>query len=388
MHIALVTPYCPTPSETGGRARIARLSSALAQQGQLHLFAAVTDEDLASELARGGGGLDPYARVVTYRTDVRPAAGSEPTRVRRFPLRLAVALAAAHDASPFDVVVVFHSYAGPGIARLRNATIVLDEPSVRSNVELRNLRTTGSQVVSRLLAIRRWRRFERTMWSKPDAITVARSVDASVVHAHRPDTGVVVPDGVDVERLPYRPPSRRQGNTVLFVGDMRAPANVLGATEMAQQVLPRLRVRVEDATLTLAGRFMPKEVQSLESDNVRVATSRTSTMALYRDHAVFAVPPIAGRDGTRQVKEPMSCGMPIVAPPSALREMPVEEGRDFVGARSTDELADRLAGVLMHRSELDSMALSARRIAERHDWELMGERFARIVMATVARKRP
>lgn len=387
MHIALVTPYYPTPNVAGGRTRIARLSAALAQQGQVHLFAALAAEDLAAEQARGGGGLDPYARVVTAILNRDPSGNVGPPRVRKFPKRIARAIAAAHDASPFDVVVVVHSYAGPGIELLRGATIVLDEPEVRSNVELRNVRADASHVISRLFALRQWRRYERTIWSKADAITLARPSDASAVHAHRPDTGVVVPDGVDAQRLPYLPPSRRKGNTVLYVGDMRAPATVQGAKELVERVLPRLRVRVPDATLTLAGRAPPREVRALESDNVRVAGGMTSVLPLYRDHAVFAIPPAAASEGMNAVMEPMACGMPVVASPSALHELPLEEGRDFLGARSVQELADRLAAALVHRADLDGMALAARRIAERQDWEIMGERFARIVMATVARKR-
>jgi len=225
------------------------------------------------------------------------------------------------------------------------------------------------------------------VWSTANAITLARPSDASLVHAHRPDTGIVVPNGVDSQGLPYIPPSRRKGNTVLFVGDMRAPATVQGARELAERVLPRLRVRVPDAVLTLAGPRPPREVRSLESDNVRVAGGMTSVLPLYRDQAVFALPPASGSESGAAVLEPMACGIPIVASTACVHELPVEEGRDFLGARTAEQLADRLAGALVHRTDLDDMALSSRRIAERHDWEIMGERFAHVVMATVARNR-
>ncbi|MFW5740289.1 MAG: glycosyltransferase [Myxococcota bacterium] len=386
MHIALVTPYFPDASAGGGRTRIARLSAALAQQGQVHLFAALAEEDLATEQQRGGGAVDPYARVVTHLLESSPPRGFGPVRVRRFPERLARAIAAAHDASPFDVVVLVHSYAGPGIAYLQDATVVLDEPDVRSNVELRNVRADASRVVPRLYALQQWKNYERTVWDRADAITLGRPRDLSAVHVHRSDTGLVVPNGVDAESFFYTPPSRRKGNTVLFVGDMRAPAIVAGAKELVQQVLPRLRMRIPDVALTLAGRSPPRDVRALESDDVRVAGGLTSVMPLYRDHAVFAVPIAAGGEGVSSVLEPMACGMPVVAPPPVLHELPAEEDRDYLAARSVPDLADRLAAALANRKRLDEMALSARRIAERQDWEIIGERFARIVMATVARK--
>lgn len=386
MHIALVTPYFPTPTLPGGRARTARLAASLARQGQVHLFSVLTEEDMGAERERGGGSVAPYARVVTQPLEDAPSRGFEPQRVRRFPPRLTRALAAAHDASPFDAVVIVHSYAGPGIADLDDTTIVLDEPEVRSNVELRNVRADASHLVPRLYALQQWRRYERSVWSRVDAITLARSSDASTVHTQRSDTGVVVPNGVDAQRYAYVPPSRRKGDTVLFVGDMRAPATVQGVRELAQVVLPRLRVRVPTASLTLAGRNPPREVRVLESDDVRVAGSMSSVLPLYRDHAVFAIPTVAQGE-TTAVMEPMASGMAVVAPPTALHELPLQEGRDFLGARSPQEVADRIASILAHRDAFDEMALSARRVAESQDWEIIGDRFVRVVMATVARRR-
>lgn len=387
MHIALVTPYFPTPTAAGGRTRIARLSLALAQQGQVHLFSALEPDDLATELRRCGGGFEPYARVVTSKVTVDGVRGPEPLRARQFPRLLGQALAASHDASPFDVVVVMHSCAGVALDPLKKVTVVLDEPELQSNVELCVLRRTASRVVSRLMAYRRWQRFERTIWSKVDAITVARSRDLPTVRAQRPDTGVLVPDGVDAQRIPYLPPSRRKGNTVLFVGSMDSPAMVQGARELADRVLPRLRARVPDASLTLAGPILPREVRALEGDNVRVASGMSTVSSLLRDHAVFSVPLSLAADGVQGILEPMAHGMPVVAPRAAMRDFPLVEDRHFLGIRSAEDLADKLAEALADRCRLDDVALAARRITEQHDWVILGERFLRVIMSTVARKR-
>lgn len=386
MHIALVTPYFPTPTAAGGRTRIARLSSALAQQGQVHLFSALEQEDLAAESRRCGGSVEPYARVVTSNVMKEGVRGPEPLRVRQFPRFLGRALAASHDASPFDVVVVMHSWAGAVLDSLTKATVVLDEPELESSVELRELRKSTSRVVSRLMAYRRWQHVEREMWSKVDAITVARPRDLSTVRAQRPDTGVLVPDGVDAQRIPYLPPSRRKGDTVLFVGTMDSPSLLQGAKELTERVLPRLRARVPDATLTLAGPVLPREVRTLEGDNVRVASGMSNVASLLRDHAVFAVPQALAADGVQGILEPMAHGMPVVAPRSALRDFPLVEERHFLGIRSSEDLADKLAGALEDRSKLDDMAFAARRVTEQHDWQILGERFLRVIMAAVARK--
>ena len=386
MHIALVTAQFPTPTSYGVRARVARLSLALAQQGQVHLFSALTEEDLVVEGQRCGGAVDPYARVVTSAMDKR-APGTGPLAVRSFPERIGRALAASHDASPFDVVIVVHSAAGAALGRVGDAAVIVDEPEVQSTVALRSVRESVAGVVPRLIALREWRRQERAIWGRADAITVARARDLSVVHQVRPDTGVLVPDGVDTQAVTYVPPSRRKGSTVLFVGDLAVVSVAQGAKELAERVLPKVRTRVPDASLTLVGKSPSREVRALESEHVRVVSGRTSVPALLRDHAVFAIPLAVGSDGMKDVLEPMACGMPVVACPTSLREFPVEEGRDYVGGRSTEELADRLAMILADRDRFDPMALAARRMAERYDWQTIGDRFVQVVMAAVSRKR-
>jgi glycosyltransferase involved in cell wall biosynthesis len=82
----------------------------------------------------------------------------------------------------------------------------------------------------------------------------------------------------------------------------------------------------------------------------------------------------------------MAHGMPVVAPRAALRDFPLVEERHFWGIRSSEDLADKLAEALADRSKLDEVALAARRITEQNDWQILGERFLRVIMATVARK--
>ena len=387
MQIALVTPYFPSPPNTGGRIRIARFASALARQGAVQLFAAVAPEDMTEELHRVGQAIEPYARVVTHPVREADEGSDGPALARRFPPTLGKALAAAHDARPFDVVVVAHSYAGPGVEGLRGTTIVLDEHEVVSEVVQRRLSSRRAGVVRGMLALRRWRQYEQAMWKSVDAITVARAEDAARIHTLRPDAGVVIPNGVDANRYAYVPPSKRGGNTVLFVGDMADQANAEAAGVLAHEVLPRLRELVADASLTIAGRDPSREVRALESDDVRVTGTMTSLAPLYRDHAVFAIPPVPGKTMSLKILEPMSCGMPLVAPPSTLRDLGLEEGVEYLGARSRNELARQLAKVMLDRTSFDAMALAAKRVAERHDWETMGDRFARTVMAAVETKR-
>jgi glycosyltransferase involved in cell wall biosynthesis len=391
MHIALVTPYLPWPADTGGRVRTARFVRSLARLGEIQLFSVVAPEDRESEAQLAGRGLEPFYRVVTHaeQDPGRATPREGPERSRRFPDALVRALAASHRARRFDVVVLAHCHCGRALAALEGkAPVVLDEHDVESHVQQQLL--AGAHAASlpgRLIELWRWRRFEQAVWTRVDAITVVRADDAARIRVVRPDTGVVVPNGVDSQGHPYRSPSSRLGSTVLFAGAMSHPTNVRAARLLAEQVMPRVRARVRDATLTIAGRAPTPAVLGLEGDHVRVTGTLASLAPLLADHAVFCVPPDPRGRHSLRLLEPMACGMPVVCPPEAVRDLPAVAGAHFVPGGSVEEIADAVASVLLRRESFDAMAAAASRLADQFDWAEMGERFARTVLSAVERRR-
>lgn len=389
MHVALITPYLPEPQNTGGRIRIHRLARALASSGSVHLFSALADEDSAAEAARCGQGLEPYGRVVTWPLE-RAGVGlwnDEPAACRRFPEVLVEAIVASHDARRYDAVVIAHSRAGLVSSRLERTTIIVDEPELESSVLERRL---GAQVGGGLaghLELRRWRLFEKRLWVRADVVTTASEDAAQAIRELRPDTGIHIPNGVDVESFAYKPPSRRTGNAILFVGHMASHSNEAAARLLAREILPRVREQVSDVSLTIAGRSPSKAVRALETDDVRVTGTVSALGPLYDRHAAFIVPPVAERTMNLKVLEPLACGLPLVAPASAVRGIAIQDGTHYLAADDVAQAATALVRALGRRAELDAMALEARRTAEQLDWEVVGRKFNRLVMAAVVRRR-
>ncbi len=389
MHIALVTPYLPHPQNTGGRIRVYRLAKALASSGEVHLFAALEKEDATAEAARCGQGLEPYARVVTHGADPgrHPAWSADPVRCSAFPTALIDELVAANDAKRFDAVLIAHSRAGAAASRLQGTTIIVDEPELESSVLERRLSGRSRPWLAGRIELRRWRRFEEQLWIRADVVTTASEETAREIRRVRPDTGIHIPNGVSVETFAYKPPSRRLGNGILFVGHMASHSNEAAARMLAREVLPRVRERVPDASLTIAGRSPSRAVRALESDDVRVTGTVSALAPLYERHATFVIPPVAERTMNLKVLEPLACGLPLIAPRGAVAGLPLVEAEHYLAAEDLESTLEAVERALTRRDELDTMALAARRAAEQLDWDVVGRKFMRVVMAAVVRRR-
>jgi hypothetical protein len=114
---------------------------------------------------------------------------------------------------------------------------------------------------------------------------------------------------------------------------------------------------------------------------------RTSMVALFADHAVFAVPAVSGRVPEARLLDAFASGMPVVTSADALPDPAAVPDRHFVSAHAPLEMAQAIARVLLARERYDAMSLAASRVAARYDWELVGETFSRVVLAAAERRR-
>ena len=62
-------------------------------------------------------------------------------------------------------------------------------------------------------------------------------------------------------------------------------------------------------------------------------------------------------------------------------------GEHYLAAEDLESTLEAVERALTRRDELDTMALAARRAAEQLDWDVVGRKFMRVVMAAVVRRR-
>lgn len=379
---AVVTPYLPAPANTGGRIRIHALARALARHGAVDLFARYWPIELAPEAGDTVGALALYRETHLRQGDLGAAIpGFAPRRVRAAcPWRLRRDLERAHARWRYDAVVVCHSYAAATALRLRDTVLALDEHNVESAYA--RMMAPGDRVEAARLA-----RWERRVWNRVHTISAVTPDDARAIGRGARVEPAVIANGAELKKIEFVAPSARAGHDVLFVGSMSHPPNVRAACELAREVLPLVRERAPDATLTLCGRAPAPEVRALAGEHVRV-TGTVEDIAPYLSRArVYANLLRDGAGSSLKVPEALAAGVPLVSTAVGVRGFELTDGVHFSAAETPRAFADAIVRAWDDAASAERRALAAREVARAYDWELLGDRFARHVLDAVESRR-
>ena len=382
MRVAMLCPYLPAPPVSGGRIRMFELARGLAEEHEVVLFAAAGQSERQNPTAQAS--LEIYSRVY-----------AKLNRWRRLPiwyaprkvLRLAALRAdfrAEHAKDPFALTVVEHSYAaGPAIAE--KVPFLVDEHNIESDY----FRAHDSALKAPTWRDRRehalLRTWERKVWRRAKTVVCISDTDAAVVRGEVPATPVlIVPNGVDWQGIPFRPPSQRTGQTVLFVGLMSHPPNIAAAQMLMQDVMPRVWHDHPAAKLVLCGHNPVPEIAQFAGPHVEV-TGTVSSVQPYLDTATVIVNPVRHGAGTSlKVLEALASGAPLVTTTIGVRGYDEQVVGACLIADTADEMAKAIARCLDGPGD-DARAERGRAASADFDWVRLAARFRDRVRACATR---
>ncbi|HEY6068586.1 MAG TPA: glycosyltransferase [Gaiellaceae bacterium] len=182
-----------------------------------------------------------------------------------------------------------------------------------------------------------WRRFERRVLSEVDATVVFTERDRAVLasRVERPRVSVI-PIGIDA--VDDELVTAASAPEILFVGNFVHPPNLDAATRLARAILPLVRGRVPEATLTIVGPGSPAELST--EPGVTVTGYVESVRPFYERAAAVAVPIAFGGGMRVKVMEALAVGVPVVASSLALEGLDVRDGEHVLVAGSDAAFAD------------------------------------------------
>jgi glycosyltransferase involved in cell wall biosynthesis len=239
------------------------------------------------------------------------------------------------------------------------------------------------------------RRLEGEVFSRAELVTVCSTTDAATLsEAYGARPTVHIPNGVDIEAIPYvagddrRRASRawRLAFSRLHRGpvDIRALAVFIGSwhppnldavesiIEYAQQ-LPDVGFLVAGSVgIQFRTRSLPPNVMLLGvvSDDAKRALLSAADVALN---------PMTRGSGTNlKIVEYFAAGVPTVSTETGVRGLGVEDGREAVLAAAAD-FAPAIRAVLADPIGATARARRARALAEAYDWRLVGARMVEAV---------
>ena len=390
------------PLNTGGRLRSFHT---IAQLARRHRVTVLTTHDPADDQKELDTRLADCERVISIPyvvpghdsvrfalALVRSWLSSLPVdiwRCRIPPLRKAVARHLA--AGEVDLCVVDYLAAAPNVAMNGPIPSILFTHNVEHMIWKR-LCQVETRAWRRALLEVEWqklRRYEAQACARAHRTVAVSEQDRAILAAHAPRARVdAVPTGVDTA---YFQPngSHESRGALVFFGSMDWFPNEDGIAHFVEAILPRVRARVPEVSVTVVGRNPSARVRRLAAvPGVRI-TGTVDDVRPYVAEAAVCVVPLRVGGGTRlKIFEALAMGKAVVSTSVGAEGLPMIPGRHFVQADDAESFADAVIALVEDPGRRRALGAAGRRLVEeRYSWPQVAREFETICEDVVTHAR-
>jgi glycosyltransferase involved in cell wall biosynthesis len=371
--LLVLTPRFPYPTIGGDRIRILHLCKALRDEFDLTLLSMCeTREEMRFEPQDGlfkhilRVHLPPWR---SYLNTICALPGSRPLQLayyncEKFRDRVEVLLP-HHDA------VVAHL--------IRTGQYVVDSP-IPSILEMtdaismnyqRMRQTNGNRSWKKLVYCveqKRLERYETGVVKRFDRVWLTSHADRRFVDPAAECPIEVIPNGTDLEQLPFRPPAEN-ANAIAFIGNMVSVQNQDACHHFIRDILPLVRAKAP-VIFRIVGNA-PDSVRRIFANHEGVElTGRIERIDAGVGGSFCGVCPVrAGAGIQNKILEYLALGLPCVTSPLGLGGVEARPGEELLLYRSAEEAAEEILR-LYHDPALRVRLAHAGRdlVSRRYDW--------------------
>jgi glycosyltransferase involved in cell wall biosynthesis len=380
LRVLLVCSKPPFPPTDGGTLANWELARGLAEAGHaVHVLAMATPKHPDQSRARARpAGITLESVPVDTRLSLFGAlqnlAAAEPYAVARFRSPAFAARLQKRLLDGFDVVHVQGMPAALHLSLLRQhaaAPVVLGVHDVEREIWMQRAAAAPPPLRRWLRSqARRFGRLEAQAWAGVDGLVAISPAVAEACAATARGPLLVLPPSIEVPASCPPLPGRLD---IYHLGSMDWSPNVDGLRWFLAEVWPRLRERLPDLELHLAGRRSRGFAAARGLSGVVVEGEVDDPAVWVRRHGVLVVPVRSGSGLRLKIVESMAQGRPVVTTPQGAEGLGTEPGRHLLVAGDAESFAAQVR-------ELVQAPLRAASLGEAA-WRFAGEHFTRAPLA-------
>ena len=282
----------------------------------------------------------------------------------------------------FDVLVCDFLQPSVNVPERLAITTVLFQHNVEAMIWKRHYEVQANPA-KKIYLSGQWRKahaYERAACRRFDHVVAVSEKDRETMErAYGLRSVSDVPTGVDTEYFRPRGTERREPHNLVFTGSMDWLPNEDSIQFFTKEIMPRIRERVPDATLTIVGRNPYASLVELSKrDPSIIVTGRVKDVRPYMERAAAYIVPLRIGGGTRlKIYEAMAMEKSIISTTIGAEGLPVTNGRELLLADTAETFADAVVGVLRDEAkarELGERAASA--VREKFSWDKVSKAFA------------
>ena len=171
---------------------------------------------------------------------------------------------------------------------------------------------------------------------------------------------------------------------IVFVGSMDWMANIDGVLWFTDEVLPRIRARRPDTTVSVVGRMPTPPVLELGKRDPKIAVTGTvPDVRPYFWQSKVCVVPLRVGGGTRlKIYEAMAARIPVVSTAIGAEGLAVENQRELLIADTAECFAEACCALLDSAEARERLSDAAwQLVSSRFSWEHVTDQFEDILRA-------
>lgn len=374
MKILFLAPRHPLPAERGDQRRVLHLVEELGRRASVTLVC-FGEGDLA--LAGVRLVTLPRSALGLVRGNLRHLSPTTPLQTRLYlDIGMARTIAAELARGGYDVIHATTARLAPyllaGTRGVHRHLDLIDALSVnmatRASAEspIKRLVFRGESVLMR--------RFEAEAVAAADTASLVSDADRRLAPGLQ--KAAVIPNGVDLDRFPFRMPTDRPP-VLLFFGNLGYFHNVEPARFLAEQVIDRVRAEVPDARLRIVGARPAKAIQILHGRAGVEVVGPVADISVELHAATAAVVPMFTGSGIKnKVLESFSAGTPVITNTLGIEGISgAEPGTHYLEAEGAAGVAAACVAALRDASRRGELATAGRALVEEHyTWAAQAER--------------
>jgi sugar transferase (PEP-CTERM/EpsH1 system associated) len=304
------------------------------------------------------------------------------------PMRQQIAERAGRD--DFDVLVCDFLTPGVNVPEDVSCAAVLFQHNVEALIWRRHYEVQTNPIKKAYLRDqwRKTRNFERAACRRFDYVVAVSREDRELMQREYGVASVAdVPTGVDTDFFRPRGVEQREPHNLVFTGSMDWLPNEDAIRYFTEQIMPRIKAKVPDVTLTVVGRNpSPGLLELSRCDPSIKTTGRVEDVRPFMERAAVYVVPLRIGGGTRlKIYEAMAMEKAIVSTTVGAEGLPVRDGSELLLADTPEAFAGAVVQLLTDEDAARQLgARAAATVRSSFGWDKVAESFAKICQDALA----
>ncbi|MGA1249400.1 MAG: glycosyltransferase [Candidatus Kapaibacteriota bacterium] len=208
--------------------------------------------------------------------------------------------------------------------------------------------------------------YEPSILRRFDCVTCVTHTDIEAMRRAMPHAQyALLTNGIDLEAMPASSEEQlRTRKGIVFVGLLHVLANAMMALNIAKNIFPKIRSRLPEVTLTIAGSEPGSAILDLEGNGIHVKADVEVIEDVYYQSAIFLHPHKGASGIQNKALQALAMGCALITTESGSQGIPIEHGKHAFIAETEDEMSEYAIQLMQDDAKRIAMSQEGRRLIE------------------------